>query len=72
MSKNTRKKLDRMTEIEQRNQQRLAQFKSLAEDPETEHKRECLAKLQAGTAKPGMEHIREAAIARYMHELKID
>ena len=69
---NIRKKLDRMAEIEQRNQQRLAQFKSLAEDPETEHKRERLAKLQTAIAKPGMEHIREAAIARYMHELNID
>ena len=69
---NTRKKLDRMAEIEQRNKKRLAAFKSAAEDPETEHKRERLAKLQAATAKPGMEHIREAAIARYMHELKID
>lgn len=69
---NTRKKLDRMAEIEQRNQQRLEVFKSMAEDPETEHKRERLAKLQAATAKPGMEHIREAAIARYMHELNID
>ena len=72
MNNTTRKKLNRMAEIEQRNKQRLAQFKSMAEDPETEHKREQLAKLQAGTAKPGMEHIREAAIARYMHELKID
>lgn len=54
MSKNTRKKLDRMAEIEQRNQQRIARFKSAAEDPETEHKRERLAKLQAATAKPGM------------------
>lgn len=69
---NTRKKLDRMTEIEQRNKQRIAQFKSAAEDPETEHKRERLVKLQAGTAKPGMERRREDAIARYMHELKID
>ena len=69
---NTRKKLDRIAEIEQRNKQRIAQFNSTAEDPETDHKRERLAKLQAGTAKPGMEHIREAAIARYMHELKID
>ena len=68
--KNIRKKLERMAEIEQRNQQRIADFRSPEEL--TEHRRERLAKLQASTAKPGMEHIRETAIARYMHELDID
>lgn len=67
---NTRKKLESMAEMEKRNVQRIGAF--ISKEDETEHKRERLAKLQAGTAKPGMEHIREAAIARYMHELKID
>ena len=69
---NTRKKLDRMAEIEQRNKQRLAAFKAENEAFLTERRRERLAKLQASTSKPGMEHIREAAIARYMQELKIN
>lgn len=67
---NTRRKLENMAEMEKRNEQRIGAF--ISKEADTEHKRQQLAKLQAGTAKPGMEHIREAAIARYMHELNID
>ena len=67
---NTRRKLENMAEMEKRNEQRIGAF--ISKEAEIEHKRERLAKMQAGTAKPGMEHIREAAIAYYKHELNID
>ena len=70
---NTRKKLDRMAEIEQRNKKRLAEFRSAAEDPETEHKRSRLAEIEGYKRdKPGYEGMRDQIIARYRHELGLD
>ena len=70
---NTRRRLDRMAEIEQRNQNRLATFKAAAEDPETEHKRSRLAEIEGYKRdKPGCEGVREQIIARYRHELGLD
>lgn len=49
---NTRRKLENMAEMEKRNEQRIGAF--ISKEAEIEHKRERLAKMQAGTAKPGM------------------
>ena len=68
---NTRKKLDCMAEMEQRNQQRIAEFRS--EEALTEHRRSRLAWIEGyTTAKPGCEEVREQIINRYRHELDFD
>ena len=67
MSRTIRQKLDQLSEIEQRNQQRIQSFDF--DSSEIERKRSRLAWIEGYTrAKPGCEAIRDRIIARYHAE----
>lgn len=71
MSRSIWQKLDQIAEIEQRNEQRIADFRT--EEEQREHKRSRLAWIEGYTTeKPGCEGVRDQIIARYRHELDLE
>lgn len=68
MSRTIRQKLDQLSEIEQRNQQRISSFDF--DSAEIERKRSRLAWIEGYTRdRAGFEGIRDQIIARYHAEL---
>ena len=71
MSRSIWQKLDQIAEIEQRNDQRIADFRT--EEEQREHKRSRLAWIEGYTTeKSGYEGVRDQIIARYRHELDLE
>ena len=66
-----RKRLDMMTEAEERNAERINEF--AAAEERREHAAQRLAYIEGyTTAKPGREAERDAIIARYHRELELE
>ena len=71
MSRTIRQKLDQLADMERRNDQRIADFRT--EEEQREHKRSRLAWIEGYTTeKPGYEGVRDQIIERYRRDLKID
>lgn len=71
MSRSIWQKLDQIAEIEQRNDQRIADF--CTKEEQREHWRSRLAWIEGYTTeKPGYEGVRDQIIERYRRDLKID
>lgn len=71
MTRPIRKKLEQLAEMEQRNDRRIADFRS--KDEQMEHMRSRLAWIEGYTReKPGFEGVREKIINRYRRDLGLN